>query len=439
MFTGGKEIVSQYVIDELKTKYKEKKIIPFIGAGLSIPFALKPWGELISELKECFLEEKLWPAIDADLDLGEYQDAIDDVKKFGRISEQPIQEKIADSYSINNIDYDTLPDCNYSDIIKDNFKIYLTTNYDELIKLYMPRIRQFYSLVDYTSNIQRLFDDNTGKHLFHIHGCVANPDSIVISTEKYNQLYSDENFDNLMKAFSSHYSFLFLGFSFNDAFLKNLIQKHKQYFKGTHYIITSVGSFDAKRKAELNREFGLKTIEYDPTNSSHVLEIRKIIDEITGVQKEKKTSKTGAPNNNSYAGIGIDELKPNDEHNNNLFYRKLKISNINPKMCDLSKFFYIASEKFIRTSNIMGLPKEFIDSILAEVFLKYQEKYIEIYDIQGKTSEELLIEIHKNLEQINIDRFINDSTKPTLSETKGFIHILADDKDKNVWWGNERL
>lgn len=431
--------MSQYIIDELKSKYKEKKLIPFIGAGLSIPFALKPWEELISELKESFLEEPIWPAIDAGLELGEYQEAIDDVKKFGRISEQPIQEKIADSYSINNINTDTLPDCNYSDIVKDNFKIYLTTNYDELIKLYIPRIHQFYSLVDYTSNIQRLFDDNTGKHLFHIHGCVANPDSIVISSDKYNQLYSDEKFDNLMKAFSSHYSFLFLGFSFNDVFLRNLIQKHKQYFKGTHYIITSVGSFDAKSKADLNREFGLKTIEYDPANSSHVLEIRKIVNEITGVQKGENTGKTESSKSHSYVGIGIDELKPNEDHENNLFYLKLKISNINPKMCDLSKFFYIASEKFFRTSKKMGLPKEFIDSILAEVFLKYQEKYIEIYDIQAKTSEELLIEIHKNLEQINIDRFINDSTKPTFSETKGFIHVLADDKDRDIWWGSERL
>lgn len=431
--------MNQYIIEELKLKYNEKKVIPFIGAGLSVPFKLKPWDELISELKESFLDKALWPAIDMSLKLGEYQEAIDDIKKYGGISEQPIQEKIADNYSINYLETDILPDCNYADIIKENFKIYLTTNYDELIKLYIPTIRQFNSLNDYTSNVQRLFDDNTGKHLFHIHGCVANPDSIVISSNKYNQVYQDEKFDNLMKVFSSSNSFLFLGFSFNDVFIRNLIQKHKQYFKGTHYLITSEGSFDAKSKASLNQEYGIKVIEYNPTNSSHVIEIRKIMNQITGIKSDKISEGNKLSTNSYQAGIGIDELKPNDEHEDNLFYRKLKLTNISPSMCELSKFFYIASEKFVRNSKKMGLPKEFIDSILAEVFLKYKENYIEIYDIKGKTSEELLIEIHKNLEQINIDRYVNESTKPTFSETKGFIHVLADDKEKNVWWGNERL
>lgn len=71
--------------------------------------------------------------------------------------------------------------------------------------------------------------------------------------------------------------------------------------------------------------------------------------------------------------------------------------------------------------------------------MNYKEKYIEIYDIEGKSSEELLIEIHKNLETINIDRLVEKSTKPTTSENKGFIHILADDAEKEVWWGSERL
>lgn len=428
--------MTQYFINELKDKYNDKKIIPFIGAGLSIPFKLKSWDDLISELKESFLKESLWPAIDEDLDLGEYQEAIDDVKKFGGISEQPIQEKIADSYSINLTN--DLPDCNYPDLLKDNFKIYLTTNYDELIKSYIPGIRQFYSLTDYTSNIQRLFDPKTGKHLFHLHGCVANPDSIVISSEKYKQLYKNEKFDTLMKAFSSNYSFLFIGFSFNDVFIRNLIQDHKQFFKGTHYILTRAGSFDSKKKSELQNEFGLRTIEYDIQNSSDVIEIRKILNEITG-STNNSSDDFSPPTAKLYTGIGIDELTESDNYKDNLFYRKLTICDIDPKMRELSTFFYIASEKFIRNSKKMGLPKEFIDSILAEVFLKYNEKYIEIYDIQGKTSNELLIEIHRNLEQINIDRFINKSTAPTFAETKGFIHVLADDENKEIWWGTERI
>ncbi|URV79758.1 hypothetical protein M5C89_21220 [Bacillus velezensis] len=117
----------------------------------------------------------------------------------------------------------------------------------------------------------------------------------------------------------------------------------------------------------------------------------------------------------------------------------MEIANIGEKLIEISKYFYIAAEKFIRTSRKLGLPKEFIDGILAEVFMKYKEKYVEIYDIEGKTSKELLIKIHENLENINIDRLVNNSNKPTTAESKGFIHVLADDEEKNVWWGSERL
>lgn len=71
--------------------------------------------------------------------------------------------------------------------------------------------------------------------------------------------------------------------------------------------------------------------------------------------------------------------------------------------------------------------------------MTYKEKYSEIYFRKGKSSEELLIEIHKNLEQINIDRLVNETNKPTGSENKGFIHVLADDGEKDIWWVSERL
>lgn len=71
--------MNQYILSELKTKYNNQKIIPFIGAGLSIPFQLKPWNDLIQELKEAFLNEIHWPMIDYDIELGEYQSAIENI------------------------------------------------------------------------------------------------------------------------------------------------------------------------------------------------------------------------------------------------------------------------------------------------------------------------------------------------------------------------
>lgn len=106
----------------------------------------------------------------------------------------------------------------------------------------------------------------------------------------------------------------------------------------------------------------------------------------------------------------------------------------------LSTYFYIAAEKFIRESQKLGFPKEYIDNILVEVFLRYQEKYTLLYDLQNKDSNEVLIAIHEDLKEINIDRYKEAAHfNPMISETQGLIHVLADDSKKDVWWGSERF
>ncbi|WP_213810409.1 SIR2 family protein [Jeotgalicoccus sp. WY2] len=226
--------------------------------------------------------------------------------------------------------------------------------------------------MDYTSDIQRLFHNDKEKYLFHIHGCVSNPDSIVISPEKYDELYSDEQFDNKMKTFSSSYSFLFLGFSFSDTFVKELLKNHKEFFKGTHYLLTGNNQIDQNMIIKLRDQYGIKIIKYDVSNSTHVKEIRKLLTEIT----EEKPNLMSPYKINP--AIGLEGLEKIQTHENNLFYRKLEIANIGEKMIKLSRMFYLAAEIFIRNCKNLGLPKEFIDGILGEIFMTYQEKYIEI-------------------------------------------------------------
>ncbi|WNN69108.1 ABC-three component system protein [Lactococcus lactis] len=420
--------MNEYIIEELKAKYREKKIIPFVGAGLSIPFNLKSWLELIEELKEDFLDKRHYPAVDFEIEEQNYQEAIEAIKKYGEIEDQAIQEKISTYYSIRKNDLKEEIDNNYIDLEKDNFKVYLTTNYDRLMEGYLSGVNSYNSLTDYTSNFQKLFDNNKEKYLFHIHGCVSNPDSIVLSSEKYKQVYSDSRFDNYMSSFSSNYSFLFLGFSFNDTFVKDIIKNYKRFFKGTHYMIIDSDSIDPTKRKLLSKEYGIKIIEYDTSNSSHIEEIRKIFLKIT----------EEAPQ--SYPSIGINELLSEEtNYDDNLFYRKLKLAKIDDELLEVSKLFYIASEKFIRKSQSLGLPKEFIESILGEVFIKYKERYYQIFIKEKKSSLDLILEIHNDLDHMNIDRLVNQYNKPTSSENKGFIHVLADDRDKNIWWGEDRL
>ncbi|MGY0353560.1 SIR2 family protein [Enterococcus avium] len=418
------------VIQELQIRYAEKKVIPFIGAGLSAPFSLPKWDDLIEHLKE-LVPKEIHPAIELDLEHGEYQEAVDDIKKFSSYSEQVIQENIADLYNVPFIKPEDRPDSNYLDLIKDGFSLYLTTNYDKLLEWYLPEANSFASLTEYDSNTHRLFS-SLNKNIFHLHGAVRNPSSIVISTESYRALYENQVYDDLMKAFSSSYSYLFLGFSFNDVFIQNLLKNHKSIYRGNHYLILSKNSVDMKALVELNNKFGIKTIEYDVSNSSHLVEIRKILDEITQEPTEHSTK--------IQSGVQFEDLQMTETHESSLFYKKLEVANINPELRELSIFFYISAEKFIRESMKLGFPKEYIDEILVEVFLRYKEKYTVLYSVQNKDSNELLIAIHDDLRNINIERYKkSEKFKPMASETQGMIHVLADDDEKEVWWGSERL
>lgn len=420
------------VIQELQKRYAEKKVIPFIGAGLSMPFSLPKWDDLITHLKE-LIPENLWPAIDIDLEHKDYQGAVDDIKKFSRSDEQDIQEKIADLYDVPFIQPENRPDNNYQDLMKDGFSLYLTTNYDKLLEWYLPEANSFASLTEYKSNTQRLFLD-TKKNIFHIHGAVRNPNTIVISSESYNSLYDDPIYDDLMKAFSSSHSFLFLGFSFSDIFIQNLLKNHKSIYKGNHYLILAKGSMEMSTLMELSSNFGIKTIEYDVSNSSHLNEIRKILEEITQEPTEE------IKNLKIQSGLQFEDLQVTETHESSLFYKKLKVANVSPELRELSIFFYISAEKFIRESMKLGFPKEYIDEILVEVFLRYKEKYTVLYSVQKKDSNELLIAIHDDLRSINLERYKKlDKFKPMASETQGMIHVLADDDEKDVWWGSERL
>ncbi|MGT9146704.1 ABC-three component system protein [Enterococcus faecalis] len=421
------------VILELQKRYAEMKLIPFIGAGLSVPFSLPTWSALINDLKD-LVPSELWPAIELDLEREDYQIAVDDIKKYSDCGEQVIQERIADTYGIPYITDSERPDSNYRDLISEGFHLYLTTNYDKVLEWYLPDANFYSSLTEYKSNTQRLFSGSK-KSIFHLHGSVSNPNSIVISSESYENLYRDNSYDDLMKAFSSSHSYLFVGFSFSDIFIKELLKKHKGIYRGNHYLIALKDSIPKRELQRLNEDFGIKVIEYDISNSTHIDEIRKIINEITQIPGEELL-----PSTESVRGTHFEELSVVDSHATNLFYKKLMIADIKPELRDLSTLFYITAEKFIRESMKLGFPKEYIDEILVEVFLRYKEKYTVLYDIQQKDSNELLIAIHEDLSDINIDRFRkSENFNPMASETQGMIHVLADDSDKNVWWGNERF
>lgn len=70
----------------LKQAYDEDKIVPFIGAGLSIPFEIPSWNDLIKEICATYstgnLEILLPTAVQWHLNENDYWGAIDEIKNI---------------------------------------------------------------------------------------------------------------------------------------------------------------------------------------------------------------------------------------------------------------------------------------------------------------------------------------------------------------------
>lgn len=424
-------------LDDLCKDYREDKIVPFIGAGLSIPFNVPDWGNLIREIAEKYAVDDMSfvkLAVEQDLQRYDYWQAIDALKKYTTVQEEDIQEHVAVSVQrkIIKVENDLLH--NYSDLKKMDFKLFLTTNYENILHNYLQCELTPILLNEVQFNTQNLFDQ---KRVCQLHGTTSNYGTIVLSKESYRNLYDDKKYENILKLVTGTKKLLFMGFSFDDQFIRTLIKEHKEFFMSKHYIILPDPTPEKVR--ELREEFGLLAIPYSTKGSPHADGIRSILQAMSGsssmVSNEAKDSSTPIPT--IVVGAGIDDLQK--DMANNLFYKKLKIEQIDQSLIELSSAFYIASEEYIRELKRAAIPLNIIDMMLRKVFTKYKERYADTYKRYGNSQEFLAI-VHSSLKEIDYGR-LKQLLKDNLAdedEIRGLIHLLAEDEKLGVWWGEKR-
>ncbi|WAH42002.1 SIR2 family protein [Alicyclobacillus fastidiosus] len=238
-------------------------------------------------------------------------------------------------------------------------------------------------LKDIESSTQNLFDE---RRVCHLHGFTSNSGTIVISRTGYEKLYGEHKYDNILRLVTGTKRILFLGFSFDDQFIQTLISHHKESFKGTHYIILSDPPEEKIKK--LREEYGLLTIPYSTEGSSHVQEIRKILQYVSKPLLDPSDQGSGGsankPNGSEHeviVGAGLPDRERDVE--GNLFFRKLKLENIDADTIELAKLFYIAADTYIRELKKSGMSMRVIDAIFLKVFTKYKEHYVDTFKKYG--------------------------------------------------------
>jgi hypothetical protein len=428
--------------ENLRDDYLADKVVPFIGAGLSVPFNVPTWKKLIQSITEKYAVGKirllLKQSVDWELENNDYWGAIDNIKKYAHLIDQDIQTEIVKQIKGSMIRPENDELHNYADIGKMNFRLHLTTNYENLLYEYVRCDNFPILLKDMDFSTQEMFDD---KRVCYLHGNTSNPGSIVISANSYRQLYDDKKYDNLLKLITGTRKLLFMGFSFEDQFVRTLIKDHRKYFKGMHYILLANPTNEKIR--ELKEDYGLTTVSYETVGSSHTQEIRKILNYIVqpavAEDESRETIMSGGETVRLVIiGAGVSDMNRNFE--GNLFYKKLKLENIDPITIKLSSIFYIASETYIRELRKAGISIEVIDALLGRVFVKYLEGYADTYEKYGD-SQQLLEVVHSSLKKIDFGRYgglLKDNNSDE-NENRGLIHLLAEDMEKEVWWGEKRF
>lgn len=246
------------LIREYVTALRQKNASIFIGSGMSNSIFKKCWKELIRPYAKKIKfplkkTENNYPFIaqsyvNNGYDKGEFKKSIGE--QFSSSETTEFHHRIA-----------RLPIRNY-----------WTTNYDPLIENALKAERKHYDLIYDNESFTKL-DDEREHIVFKCHGDYNHPDSIIITEEDYEHFkLSSFNFTHAIYNELASSTVLFLGYSFSDPDIQNIISTLTTVNKinQNHYFITKkcVGNEYKKQKLWIKNleRYSIHTLLIDDYN-----------------------------------------------------------------------------------------------------------------------------------------------------------------------------
>lgn len=204
-------------LDELAKLLIEKKVMLFIGAGISASLGLPTWNGLMRELgkKEGF-EEELFQCHGDNMLLAEYVGRNGNVAVYDMMKEQlsidgnkDIEEKLENSQI-------------YKAILGLGCPVIYTTNQDLILETYFGMKGHNYNKIAKISDINQ--EEKTATRIVKFHGDIEDEESIVLTESQYFERMDFKSFlDIQLQADMLRYHVLFLGYSLSDINVKLLM------------------------------------------------------------------------------------------------------------------------------------------------------------------------------------------------------------------------
>ena len=454
--------------EELKRLISENKVIPFIGAGVSKAVKFKNGEDAFIDWKE--LLESFIVKINNPKKVNVIQALLDDEP----IDYLEVADKITKSLTINDFNkvLKKTFDIDYNEINKDTYSLaqsiwdlksnlIITTNYDKVLhKACEDENIGFWDIESIHEQGNFLRDGASKPTVWNLHGYVDNINNIILTTEKYNELYTKDidkskystSLTTLQTVISSN-SLLFIGFSLDDEFVKNQILNTIEIFGGNsceHYVLVKKGS-----KVE-TLDGHIKVIEYegygqpliDKINSlKPTLEVTEnpVSSQVKVTQEDKSRHLTTLPpKNENFIGrvedLGTIEKQLQDE---SIIYIVNGIGGVGKS--ELSCEYFHRNKHKYNSVSFMEFTQD-TSSIEELFYVKYKEQFnlnedatLEsiIHKLQNLPSKNLLLldnlENKEDFEKIralntNFDLLI--TTRITDIEAKHQLHLdTLNDKD----------
>lgn len=270
-------------IQQIQEAYSRNLLIPVVGSGVSMPFQLPDWKQLLLKAAEHFsLDNQSCHKVEQYLQVSDYLKAADEILSAG-VTEYEMQSFVADYLLLcKQNSKKSAIESNYPDFAKMKMTRFLTTNYDRYLNDFTGGnsfyLENFETMPVNTFQLRQY--DNS---IIPIHGELNRPESIVLTRKSYERLYDSSNFDREFQYIRAHFTFLFIGFSFEDVYFKRLFEKilYKR-FASRHFILfdESEKTRNPRKISELQEEYGVEAIFYDGSREGHAKAIHAFLENI---------------------------------------------------------------------------------------------------------------------------------------------------------------
>ena len=287
---------------------KGKRIIPFIGAGMSNAI-YGFWGSALEQMMKGHFSGKKTEAetIIKLIGNGEYEQAAEDI--CNALTLPTFQNRLVAIFKETHIKDDTLKTMAVRylpRIFQDSLAV--TTNFDKVLERIF--LMEQYSFTEkivlrHLTPWQAKYMMKSGIHyLIKIHGCVSAPDEVVMTKESYDDLYQDgsPHIERLCKILEAHF-LLFIGCSLKEDRTVGLL---REVGRGGHYAILPMDGEDGSDAFEARKRFMASKLDMNciwyPEGEHHYVEdiLEYIYADITG---QLRASETAVPEASSVVQI----------------------------------------------------------------------------------------------------------------------------------------